>query len=187
MIQQGFNISSLNVRVKPGEEENLKISARLVYVQSANMGFRIATDAGSRSDMIAGRKLQLGDSTANLRVINTGTGDLVATLVYGWGDIEDSAVTGEIAIKNASSLNPIAPVALSDAQVHTIAANNARQKLTLYADAANTGKIWLAGAKNLGLPLMAGHAHDITEFSGAVQLCGDGAGTQTVYLMEVNE
>lgn len=187
MIHQGFNISSLNVRVREGEEENLKISARLVYVQSANMQFRITTDAGSRSDMIAGRKLRLGEQTKNLRIINTGSGDLVATLVYGEGDIEDSAVTGEVSIKNAQSLNPIAPASLTDGQVFTIPANNARQKLTLYADSANSGKVWLAGAKNLGLPLLGGHAHDITEFSGAVQLCGDGSGTQVVYLMEVNE
>ncbi|AMO56629.1 hypothetical protein GZ77_03515 [Endozoicomonas montiporae] len=188
MIQQGFNIRSLSVRVAEGQEVNLAISGNFFFAESANKRFRIETDSGNSADMSAGRKIELQTQQSNLRIINSlGSGELVASLIYGYGDVSDSAVYGEISIKNAQSVNPMAPVTLSDGEIFTIAANSTRQKLTLYADAGNTGRVWLAGEKNKGLPLYGGHAHDFTEFSGELQLCGDGSGTQTVYLMEVVE
>ncbi|WP_211831158.1 hypothetical protein [Kistimonas asteriae] len=186
-MSQGFNISRLLVRVPEGQEENLKVSGRLLYVEDANQGFRITTDSGDRAHMIAGRKIELGETTNNIRVTNDGVGDLVCTLAYGYGDIQDSAVTGSVSIKNAKQLNPMAPVTLADGEVYTIPANDTRQKLTLYAAVDNGGVVWLAGEKGKGLPLLGGHAHDLTEFSGAVSVCADGTGTQTLYLMEVSD
>ena len=187
MSRQGFNLKPVKVRVPAGEEVQLNVSGIRLFCEDANQSFEIRTENGDRSPMKPGRSIGLGENTRLVRVINENNSELYAVLSHGYGDIKDNSVTGEVTVKNARSLNPMAPVTLSDNQKFTIPANSARQKLTLYADSANTGTVWLAGAKNQGLPLLGGHAHDITEFSGTVQLCGDGAGSQTVYLMEVND
>jgi len=185
-MTNGFNINRMRVVVKEGKAENLAISGRLIYCEEANKDFKIETDEGSRAVMSAGRKIRLTEPSKNLNIVNTGTGDLVCVITYGHGDVEDSAVTGELAIKPAQTINPLPPVVLTNGQVYTIPDNDTRKSLTLYADAENQGRVWLAGEKGKGIPLSAGHAHEINYFAGEVKLCGDGTGSQTVYLMEVN-
>lgn len=182
-MNQGFNISRAQVRVLAGQEENLKVSGRLFYVEDANQEFRVETDSGDRAVMKAGRKLALTETTNNLRVVNIGAGDLICTLVYGYGDIEDSAVTGEIALKAAVYLNPLAPVTLADGASAIIPGNSNRRRLTLFCDQDNVGLLWLSGAANNGIPLVPGAIRDI-EISGALTITASG-GAVTVYTDEV--
>ena len=182
-MSQGFNISRLRVRVPEGKEENLKVSGRLLYVEEANQGFRITTDSGDRAYMKAGRKIALGETTNNVRVINDGAGDLVCTLAYGYGDIKDSAVTGEISIKAAAYLNPLTPVTLLDGASYTIPGNSNRRKLTLFCDQDNIGQAWLSDTAGSGVPLVAGAIREI-EITGALTITASG-GAVTVYADEV--
>lgn len=187
MSTKGFNLKPVKVRVPANSEIDLSVSGQRLYCESANQKFEIRTDQGDRSLMKPGRAIGLGEKTNNIRVINDNNSELYCELSHGYGDIQDNPVTSEVSIINARTMNPMEPVVLGADETFTIPANSTRQKLTLYADPDNEGQVWLAPQKNRGVPLRAGHAHDLTEFSGAVTLCGDGSGEQTVYLMEVSD
>lgn len=100
ILTKGFNLTTYNIKVPANSDENLKLTGTFFYCESSNQSFNIETDSGSRAVMRQGRKIEFEEASHNLRVINKKSTPLVCSVVAGYGQVEDSSVTGFVTIQN---------------------------------------------------------------------------------------
>lgn len=177
-----LNIQNITARVPAGQQLLLNIVGNFLRCETANFAFKVEAN-GSNFVLKTGRWVRLPESQNQYIIVNDTGSDLTAVLAYGFGEIQDSAVTGDVVVNSATQYSALATVGLLAGVGAPLAATNVdRAELMLCADIANPGPVFLSGTVGQGVPLYPGVMLTLTCTDA---ITGISAGAATVYVAEV--
>ncbi len=105
------------------------------------------------AQLLSGQGFNGSQLFTHLALTNESAGQVVATFVVGAGAFTDERINGQVETSVSGLFLPLSDLTMTGAS-QTIAANAARQAVTLYASESNAGAIHI-GSAGASIPLKA--------------------------------
>ena len=178
--------------IAPGETERRAVVGRFIRVKSASAEIRVQAenkDGRIVADLSAneGLRFAVPERFEQIRVTNNGAATVAAVLTVGFGEVDDSSVSGALSVSKSSGVRTTADQSIAAAGSYTVAADTSRREVLVQALAANTDALRVGDASTSagqGLELQPGQTATL-ETSGAVVIYNPSAAAQSVAVLEV--
>ena len=121
------------------------------------------------AQLLSGQGFNGNKMFTHLALKNETAGDIICTFVVGAGAFTDERINGKVETSVSGLFIPLADLVMTGA-AQTIAANAARQGITLYSSESNAGAIHI-GSAGASIPLKAGGSM-VLPTTAAVQIVG---------------